>query len=179
MALTLSNGLLTELKTTTQSTNLQFGDLVGKINIEASAGNGGGGNGGGAGWYFYSEEGYLDVGPPTNNGNAIFLDNTNYAETFNPNQQGGINLLLHFNLNDSAGTSYSAQFSDASQQGSTVTITQGSNVAEYFNGSGAGMSVVPIDGVDVFIINTSNCLQTQTAANSFNFNDPITLSFGG
>jgi len=141
-----------QLKTTTQSTNLQFGDLVGKINIEASAGNGGGGNGGGAGWYFYSEEGYLDVGPPTNNGNAIFLDNINQVETFNPNQQGGTNLLIHFNVNDSAGTSYSAQFSDATQQFSTVTITQGSNVAEYFNGSGMGMTLTDIDGADVFII---------------------------
>jgi hypothetical protein len=179
MALTLSNGFLTELKTTTQTTNLQLGDLVGEINIGIVGGSGGGGNSGGAGWYFYSDEGYLNTDPPTANGNAIFLDNINGVETFDPNQQGGTNLLLHFNLNDSAGTSYSAQFSDATQQGSTITITQGSNVAEYFNGSGAGMSVVDLYGTDVFIINTSNCLQTQTAANPFNFNDPIILSFGG
>lgn len=179
MAITLSNGLLTELKTITQSTNLQFGDLAGKINIVSAGGSGGGGNAGGAGWYFYSDEGYLNAGPPISNGNAIFLDNINGAETFDPNQQGGSNLILHFNVNDSVGTSYSAQFSNASQQGSTVTITQGSNVAEYFNGSGAGMVLQNLNGVDVFIINTSNCLQTQTAANPFNFNDVITLSFGG
>lgn len=176
MALTLENGLLTELKTTTQTTNLQFGDLVGKINIGTS---GGGGNSGGAGWYFYSDEGYLNAGPPISNGNAIFLDNIGGIETFDPNQQGGSNLLIHFNVNDSEGTSYSAQFSDATQQFSTVTITQGSNVAEYFNGSGAGMNLATLNGVNVFVIDTTNCLQTQTAANPFNFNDVITLSFGG
>jgi hypothetical protein len=141
--------------------------------------NGGGGNNGGAGWYFYSDEGYLNTDPPINNGNAIFLDTINQVETFNPNQQGGTALLIHFNVNDSAGTSYSAQFSDASQQFSTVTITQGSNVAEYFNGSGAGMALTNMGGYNIFIIDTSNCLQTQTAANPFNDTDPITLSFGG
>ena len=176
MAITLSNGLLTDFKTTTQTTNLQFSDLVGKINIEASAGNGGGG---GAGWYFYSDEGYLNTDPPILDGQAIFLDNINQVETFNPNQQGGTNLLIHFNVNDSAGTSYSAQFSDATQQFSTVTITQGSNVAEYFNGSGVGMSFTNTSGVYIFIIDTGNCLQTLTAANPFNDTDPITLSFGG
>lgn len=178
MAIVLSNGFLSDFKTTTQSTNLQFSDLVGEINIGTS-GDGGGGNSGGAGWYFYSDDGYLNVDPPINNGNTIFLDIINGVETFDPNQQGGTTLLLHFNVNDSAGTSYSSQFSDASQQFSTVTITQGSNVAEYFNGSGAGMTLQNLNGDDVFIIDTTNCLQTQTAANPFNFNDVITLSFGG
>ena len=179
MAITLSNGFLSDFKTTTQSTNLQLSDLVGEINIESAGGSGGGGNTEGAGWYFYSDEGYLNAGPPISNGNSIFLDNINGVETFDPNQQGGTNLILHFNVNDSAGTSYSAQFSDASQQGSVVTITQGSNVAEYFNGSGAGMNLANLNGVNVFVIDTTNCLQTQTSANPFNFNDVITLSFGG
>lgn len=44
MAIVLSNGFLTDLKTTTQTTNLQFGDLVGEINIGISSGSNGGGN---------------------------------------------------------------------------------------------------------------------------------------
>ena len=47
MAITLSNGFLTELKTSTQTTNLQFGDLVGEINIGIVSGSGGGGGGNG------------------------------------------------------------------------------------------------------------------------------------
>lgn len=178
MALTLENGLLTELKTTTQTTNLQFGDLVGKINIGTSGG--GGGNTGGPGWYFYSDEGTLNAGPPTANGNAIFLQGHGGDETFDTNSSGDYNLIIHFNVNDSAGDSLQPNFSDATQAGGLVTITQGSNVAEYFNPNGNGMSLQttgPLAGV--FIIDTGNCLQTQTAANPFNFNDVITLSFGG
>jgi len=38
MAIVLTNGFLTDLKTTTQTKNLQIGDLVGKINMAPSGG---------------------------------------------------------------------------------------------------------------------------------------------
>jgi hypothetical protein len=139
-------------------------------------GNGGGGNTGGPGWYFYSDEGNLDADPPFANGNAIFLEGVGGIETFNPNLNSN-NLILHFNLNNSVGDSLEPNFSASTQADSIVTITQGANVAEYFNQYGNGMNIVNIGSGSFFVINTVNCTQTKTAVNPFNFNDVITLSF--
>lgn len=137
----------------------------------------GGGNTGGAGWYFYSDEGTLNAGPPIDNGNTIFLDGLGGDETFDPNQNGVSNLQIMFNVFNSVGTNFGGDFSSVTGNGGVVTITQGSNVAEYFNINGDGMSITNFGGFDVFIIDTTNCIQTQTAANPFNANDVITLSF--
>lgn len=40
MAITITNGFLSDLKTTTQTTNLQLSDLVGKLNLTTSGGGG-------------------------------------------------------------------------------------------------------------------------------------------
>lgn len=142
--------------------------------------NGGGsGNNGGTGWFFYSDEGVLNANPPTANGNAIFLaGGFGGDETFDPNQSGDYNLLILFNTINSVGANFTGDFNGATEPGGVVTITQGSNVAEYFNPNGVGMRVEtsgPLAGV--FIIETEYCIQTQTAASAFNQNDVITLSF--
>ena len=84
---------------------------------------------GGAGWFFYYENNGPVVSPPSNNGNTAFIPGGGLG-TYNPNYTGGT-LGLYFNNNDSAGTSYSSQFSTLDIAGGTITISQGSSTAIY------------------------------------------------
>ena len=81
------------------------------------------------GWFFYYANNGPVVNPPTNNGNTVFLPSGGLG-TYNPNYTGGT-LALYFNNNNSAGTSYTSQFSGLDTSGGTITISQGSSVAIY------------------------------------------------
>lgn len=80
------------------------------------------------GWFFYSADNSPVLNAPTNNGDTTFI----YGGTgvYNPNYSGGT-FNLYFNNNNSAGTSYSSQFSGLDTTGGTITISQGSSVAIY------------------------------------------------
>jgi hypothetical protein len=84
---------------------------------------------GGAGWFFYYANNDVVASPPSNNGNTAFIPGGGLG-TYNPNYTGGT-LGLYFNNNDSAGTSYSSQFSTLDIAGGTITISQGSSTAIY------------------------------------------------
>jgi hypothetical protein len=173
MAITLSNGLITELKTTTQATNLQFGDLVGKIQIGLTAGN----NSGIGAWYFYSDEGNINIGPPVADGNAIFLlPGSPNVETYNPNKQTGI--FMNFNLKDSTGTDYTPQFEALVNNGGSISITQGANTVTYTSTTPGTFAINDIEAGAFFVISTTPATQTTVSNNSFVFADPISIIFG-
>jgi hypothetical protein len=172
MALIFSNGLLTELKTTTQTTNLQFGDLVGKINISDSGGNGGGG--GINTWYLYSDEGNINTGAPINPGNAIFtIQGSPVVETFNPNKADGVTYLI-FNLFDDDGTDYTTEFTDLVDNGGTISIFQNTNKVTYTGVAGPSFF---IDLAGFFVLSAQACTQTITAT-PFLYATPISITFG-
>ena len=138
--------------------------------------NSGGGGGSGVGeWYFYSDEGNINTGPPSADGNAIFtISGTPIVETFDPNKTSGTSFLF-FNLKDSSGVDYTTQFNDLQANGGTISITQNGNKATY-------RSTVPgtyfIDPAGFFAIATTPATQTATSGVKFTFADPITLTFG-
>ena len=142
----------------------------------ASGGGGGGATGSGS-WYFYATEGDLGVnGPPTTDGQAIFTDNlpaggTNV--TFNPNKSGGVN-FLNFNLQDSAGTDYTTQFTNLQTNGGTVSVIQNGIIATYT--LSVGMAFIN-SGPGFVAINTADSTQTVTATSNFVYADPISISF--
>lgn len=136
-----------------------------------------GGGGGGGAWYFYSDEGPLNVGPPINNGNAIFFDSNTNIETFNPNATAG-SLRLHFCVKDSTGTDYTTQFNNQLAPGGKITIIQNGDYAAYEYTVAGSMFLDTIPGVgSFFMIQTNVASQVANASGSFNFNDPITLTF--
>ena len=81
------------------------------------------------GWLFYYPEGPLTVGPPSNDGNIIFVGISGLA-LYNPNYTG-TTLNLYFNNNNNVGTSFASQFSGLDTSGGTITMSQGSNTAIY------------------------------------------------
>jgi hypothetical protein len=116
-------------------------------------------SGGTSGWLFYSPENE-SPGPPSNNGNTVFI--LNGLTTYNPNYIGG-SFSMYFNNNDSAGTSYSSQFSGLDTTGGTITISQGSSVAIY-----SGTSTNYLTGINWLQFNLSNAAQIiQEASTPF------------
>ena len=85
----------------------------------------------GAGWFFYTPEGIIQ-GPPTSNGNTIFL--ANGVSTFNPNFTG-TPINMFFNVNNNVGTSYLTQFQQLDTNGGTITMSQGGSTAIYSGSS--------------------------------------------
>lgn len=183
MAIVLSNGFLTDLKTTTQTTNLQFSDLVGEINIssnvnsESSGSEENGGGSGGAGWYFYSDEGNLNAGPPLSDGNIIFTITTDspIVETFNPNSSSGTE-YINIAGNDAVGTSYLTQFNNLQSYGGTISITQNGDTATYYSANPGPFFVESNAGNPFLVILTAT--QTVSSSAPFVFGDPITIEFG-
>jgi hypothetical protein len=172
MAITLSNGFLTELKTTTQTTNLQLGDLAGKVNTTPT--NGGGGGGGINTWYLYSDEGNINAGPPINPGNAIFtIQGSPVVETFNPNKADGVTYLV-FNLFDDDGTDYTTEFTNLVNNGGTISVFQNTNKVTYIGVAGPSFF---IDPEGFFVLSAQACTQTVTAT-PFTFATPISITFG-
>jgi hypothetical protein len=135
---------------------------------------GSGGTGGG-GWYFYSDAGAINAGPPIADGNAIFIDNTGGGniETFDPNKANGVN-FLNFNVKDSAGTDYTTQMTDLVNHGGTIEITQNSNNVTYT--LSIGMAFIDPNGGDpFFVVNAAAATQIEFTS-SFVYTDPITLT---
>ena len=175
MAITISNGLVTELKTNTQTTNLQFGDIAGKATISGTQSGGGGGVGS---WYFYSDEGNINAGPPIADGNAIFTINAGgpVVETFNPNETSGVT-YLYFNVKDSNGTDYTTQFNTLASDGiGTITISQNGDTATYTGSSFGSFMIENIGGGSFFVISTAGATQTKSSNNAYTFADPISIT---
>ena len=140
-----------------------------------------GGNGGGAGagsWYFYSDEGNINAFAPVANGNAIFTINTGspIVETFNPNKADGVT-YLHFNINDSVGTSYESQFSALTGSGGTISMYQNGNRATYTSTTPGAYNIQDAGG-KFFIIAAGASTQTHVSPTTFTFADPISIVFG-
>ena len=138
--------------------------------------------GGGIGaWYFYSDEGNVNVGPPTANGNVIFTINAGSpVETFNPNKSGGVT-FLHFNVRDSIGTNYTSQFSGYTGGTGTITISQNGDTATYTSTTPGSFFIetnVGVGGSPFFIIAANACTQTKSSNAPFVFGDPISITFG-
>ena len=114
---------------------------------------------GGDGWFFYTADNEAP-GPPSSNGNTVFI--LNGLTTYNPNYIGG-SFSMYFNNNDSAGTSYASQFSGLDTTGGTITISQGSSVAIY-----SGTSTNYLTGINWLQFNLSNVAQIiQEASTPF------------
>ena len=135
------------------------------------------GGGGMGSWYFYySTEGTLTVGPPTGNGNTIFVDSGN--QVFDLNFTGS-SKQLYFDMKDSTGTNFSSQFSGLSINGGTLTITQGSKIAKFNATNGNKFIFNPGSGGSngfLMVRSDNGVTQTQTCG-KFNATDPISLSF--
>ena len=131
--------------------------------------------GGGIGeWYFYSDEGNINAGPPTTSGNAQFIiQGSPVVETYNPNKSNGVTYLA-FNLNDSTDTNYNTQFTNLVNNGGTISITQGGNTVTYVGVAGPSFF---IDPSGFFVLSAQACTQTVTSASPFVFGTPISLSF--
>jgi len=135
------------------------------------------GGGGGAGaWYFYSDEGAINTGPPDADGQAIFIDNTSGTiETFNPNRSSGTD-FLNFNIKDSLGVDHTTEFTALQSGGGTISITQNGDTATYVLSIGMAF-VDTVSGASPFLaINISAATQTAIAASSFVYADPITIT---
>jgi hypothetical protein len=132
--------------------------------------------GGGIGeWYFYSDEGNINAGPPTTSGNAQFItQGSPVVETYNPNKSNGVTFLL-FNLNDSTDTNYNTQFTNLVNNGGTISITQGGNTVTYVGVAGPSFFIDPFG---FFVLSAQACTQTVTSANPFVYADPISITFG-
>lgn len=133
-------------------------------------------------WYFYSsDEGNVNVGPPTANGNVIFTINAGSpVETFNPNKSGGVT-FLHFNVRDSIGTNYTSQFSGYTGGTGTITISQNGDTATYTSTTPGSFFIetnVGVGGNPFFIIAANACTQTKSSNAPFVFGDPISITFG-
>jgi hypothetical protein len=136
-----------------------------------------GSNAGVGSWYFYSDEGTINVGPPISNGNALFtIQGSPILETYNPNENSGTS-FLYFALNDNTGTNYGTQFSGLTP-GGTISIIQNNKKATYTGGSNSFMVVNDGLGNFFFMINTAVATQAVNASSSFVFGDPISITFG-
>jgi hypothetical protein len=111
------------------------------------------------GWFFYYTENTPVSTAPTNNGNTAFIPSGSPNGTYNPNYTGGT-LSLYFNTNNSAGTSYSSQFSGLDTAGGTITMSQGSSTAIY---SGAAGNYTVIGGyLQLQVTNSSQMIQSAS-----------------
>lgn len=136
-----------------------------------------GSNVGTGSWYFYSDEGTINAGPPTANGNAIFtIQGSPIIETFNPNENSGTS-YLYFDVKDSVGTDYTTQFSGLTT-GGTISVIQNGDVATYTGGSGAFTVTGGGGGNQFFMIITSVATQVVTSSAPFVYADPISIRFG-
>ena len=123
----------------------------------------------GAGWFFYTPEGVIQ-GPPSSNGNIIFL--VGGVSSFNPNYTGGTNNMF-WNNNDSNGTSYATEFQNLDTTGGTITMTQGSVTASF-----SGDSIAYNGNPQYLNLNVSSASQMiQSASTPFISGSPITLTF--
>ena len=126
-------------------------------------------------WFFYSDEGNINAGPPTTNGNAQFItQGSPVVETYNPNKSNGVSYLA-FNLYDSTDTNYTTQFTNLFNNGGTISITQGGNTVTYVGVVGPYFF---IDPSGFFVLSAQACTQTVTSANPFVYADPISITFG-
>ena len=132
--------------------------------------------GGGIGeWYFYSDEGNINAGPPTTSGNVQFIiQGSPVVETYNPNKSNGVTYLA-FNLNDSTDTNYNTQFTNLVNNGGTISITQGGNTVTYVGVAGPSFF---IDPSGFFVLSAQACTQTVTSASPFVFGTSISITFG-
>jgi hypothetical protein len=129
-------------------------------------------------WFFYSDEGAMNAGPPNANGNALFMIVTGSStETYNPNKVSG--LMLHFCVKDSAGTDYTSQFSGYTGGTGTITISQNGDTATYTSTTPGSFGIQNVGGGNsFFVINTASCTQTKTSNAPFVNGDPISITFG-
>jgi len=130
--------------------------------------------GGGPGWYFYSDEGAINIEPPFPDGQAIFIiDNMgSFLETFNPNKSSGTD-SLNFNIKDSAGVDHTTEFTNLENNGGTISVTQNGNTATYV--LTIGMAHVDTENGLLFV-NTNAATQTVIAGSPFVYGDPITIT---
>ena len=127
-------------------------------------------------WFFYSDEGNINAGPPVNNGNAIFtIQGSPVVETFNPNASSGTDYIF-FNPKDATGSDYYNDFLLLADAGGTLTLNQNGNIAAF--NSQAGFLLLP-DGNNwwYFRIDLAVATQTIQASGPFVYGDPIVLSF--
>lgn len=130
-------------------------------------------------WFFYSDEGNINVDGPFNNGNAIFIkDGTPIVETFNPNASSGTD-YLYFNPLDATGTDYFNDFQQLVDAGGTLTISQNGDTA-IFNTIGAidGFQMLPSPTYWIFRVNLAVATQVKESNAPYVYADPITLTFG-
>ena len=138
--------------------------------------------GGGAGvgsWYFYSDAGMMNAGPPIENGNVLIWDQTTGLETFDPNYVSGHTFQIYFALKDSTGTDYTTQFNSLAP-GGTITISQNGDTATYV-GTAGQMIVTGPPGTEFFMMQFNSGggpTQTKTSNASFVYVDPISITFG-
>jgi hypothetical protein len=127
----------------------------------------------GDGWLFYYSEGPISVGPPTNNGNTVFLSNPGTIGVYNPNYTGGT-LELYFNENTSDGTSYLTLFQELNNSGGTMTISQGGSTVIY-SGTSSQYNLILPDGF--LVLQVSNVSQMiQSASTAFVSGQTINIS---
>lgn len=110
------------------------------------------------GWLFYTPEGPIS-GPPTSNGDTIFVIGGN--STFNPNFVSPFS--IYFNTNNNVGTSYLSQFQQLDTNGGTIAMSQGSNTAIY---SGTSSDYVYNPGFLQFVV-SSPLQMIQSASTTF------------
>jgi len=138
-----------------------------------------GANAGVGSWYFYSDEGNINAGPPTANGNAIFtIQGSPIVETFNPNKASGVT-FLYFSVKDSVGTDYTSQFSGYTGGTGTITLSQNGDTATYTSTT-PGSFMIQNGGVgnNFFMIAVNPCTQTKSSNAPFVYVDPISITFG-
>lgn len=141
--------------------------------------NGGTQNNSGVGeWYFYSDDGDINAGPPVNDGNAIFTINSGspITETFNPNKIDGVT-YLYFNVKDSSGFDYTTQFNEYIDGSGTITISQNGDTATYTSTTPGSFMIQDLGGSPFFMIATAACTQTKESNASYVFGDPISITF--
>jgi hypothetical protein len=127
-------------------------------------------------WFFYSDEGPMNAGAPSGNGNALFWNQTSNTETYNPNYTGGT-FQIYLAPNDSTGTSYATQFSGLTT-GGTITLSQNGDTAIYTLTSGQAVLGGP-PGNQFFVINiNSSGIQTKTSNAPFVSGTTISVIFG-
>jgi hypothetical protein len=129
-------------------------------------------------WFFYSDEGVMNAGAPSGNGNALFMIVTGSSiETYNPNKVSG--LMLHFSVKDSVGTDYTSQFSGYTGGTGTITISQNGDTATYTSTTPGSFGIQNVGGGNsFFVINTESCTQTKTSNASFVSGSTISITFG-
>lgn len=131
-------------------------------------------------WYFYSDAGEINAGPPVSNGNVIFTINTGMTqyETFNPNKADGVT-YLYFNLKDSTGTNYTSQFSGYTGGTGTITISQNGDTATYTSTTPGSFIIESFGGPNpvAFMISTAACTQTKSSNAPYVLTDPISITF--